>query len=87
MFSYDPGMIPEYAHTISGAAGHLEGCRQGATNALVAVREEFEGNAGVNFEQAQLMINSGIDEGVQVCNRHSETVIRVLDEMMFGIGG
>ncbi len=29
-----------------------------------------------------MLINSGIDEGVEVCNRHSSTVMHVLDEMM-----
>ncbi|WP_123029093.1 WXG100 family type VII secretion target [Mycolicibacterium stellerae] len=96
MFEYNPAMIPEYAQAIGGASSHLNDIRQSATNTLVSVREEFEGNGGGSFEQAQMLINSGIDEGVDVCNRHSSTVMHVLDEMMntdtaagqsFGIGG
>ena len=43
-----------------------------------------------------MLINSGIDEGVDGLQRHSSTVMHVLDEMMntdaaagdsFGIGG
>ena len=43
-----------------------------------------------------MLINSGIDEGVEVCDRHSNTVMHVLEEMMntdtaagasFGMGG
>jgi uncharacterized protein YukE len=96
MFEYNPAMIPEYAQAIGGASSQLENIRHSATNALVAVREEFEGTGGGSFEQAQMLINTGIDEGVEVCNRHSSTVMHVLDEMMntdvaagnsFGVGG
>lgn len=96
MFQYNPGEMADLAQSIGGAGSHLENIRSSATNALVAVREEFEGNGGGNFEQAQMLINTGIDEGVEVCNRHSSTVMHVLDEMMntdsaagasFGIGG
>lgn len=82
MFEYNPAMIPEYAHAVGGASSQLENIRHSATNALVAVREEFEGTGGGSFEQAQMLINTGIDEGVEVCNRHSNTVMHVLDEMM-----
>jgi uncharacterized protein YukE len=82
MFEYNPGMIPEYAQAIGGASSHLNDIRGSATNTLVSVREEFEGHGGGNFEQAQMLINTGIDEGVEVCNRHSTTVMNVLDEMV-----
>jgi uncharacterized protein YukE len=82
MFQYSPGEMADFAQSIGGAASHLENIRSSATNALVAVREEFEGTGGGSFEQAQMLINSGIDEGVDVCNRHSSTVTHVLDEMM-----
>jgi uncharacterized protein YukE len=82
MFEYNPGMIPEYAQAVGGASSHLNDIRGSATNTLVSVREEFEGHGGGNFEQAQMLINSGIDEGVEVCNRHSTTVMNVLDEMV-----
>lgn len=80
MFSYSPGEIADLAQSIGGAASHLENVRSSALNALVAVREEFEGQGGGSFEQAQMLINSGIDEGVEVCNRHSSTVMHVLEE-------
>ncbi len=82
MFSYSPGEIADLAQAIGGASSHLESIKGSATNALVAVREEFEGKGGGNFEQAQMLINSGIDEGVDVCNRHSTTVLHVLEEMV-----
>ncbi|MDX1885209.1 WXG100 family type VII secretion target [Mycolicibacterium sp. 120270] len=82
MFQYTPGEIADLAQSIGGAASHLENIRSSATNALVAVREEFEGTGGGSFEHAQMLINSGIDEGVEVCNRHSSTVTHVLDEMV-----
>jgi uncharacterized protein YukE len=82
MFEYNPGMIPEYAQAVGGASSHLNDIRGAATNTLVSVREEFEGHGGGNFEQAQMLINTGIDEGVEVCNRHSTTVMNVLDEMV-----
>src|SRR5215213_9398929 len=71
VFAYSPGEIADLAQSIGGAASHLESIRSSATNALVAVREEFEGQGGGSFEHAQMLINSGIDEGVEVCNRHS----------------
>ena len=82
MFQYTPGEMADLAQSIGGAASHLENIRSSATNALVAVREEFEGSGGGSFEQAQMLINTGIDEGVEVCNRHSTTVMNVLDEMV-----
>ena len=82
MFAYSPGEIADLAQSIGGAASHLENIRSSATNALVAVREEFEGQGGGSFEHAQMLINSGIDEGVDVCNRHSTTVMHVLEEMV-----
>jgi uncharacterized protein YukE len=82
MFQYSPGEIADLAQSIGGAASHLENIRGSAMNALVAVREEFEGQGGGSFEHAQMLINSGIDEGVEVCNRHSTTVMHVLDEMV-----
>jgi uncharacterized protein YukE len=82
MFAYSPGEIADLAQNIGGAASHLENIRSSAQNALVAVREEFEGKGGGSFEQAQMLINSGIDEGVDVCNRHSTTVMHVLEEMV-----
>ena len=96
MFEYNPGMIPEYAQAIGGASSQLNDIRTSATNTLVSVREEFEGHGGGTFEQAQMLINTGIDQGVEVCDRHSGTVMHVLDEMMntdlaagnsFGVGG
>lgn len=81
-FTYTPGEMADLAQHIGGAASHLENVRGSAMNALVAVREEFEGIGGGSFEQAQMLINSGIDEGVEVCNRHSNTVMHVLDEMV-----
>jgi uncharacterized protein YukE len=95
MFQYTPGEMADLAQSIGGAASHLENIRSSATNALVAVREEFEGSGGGSFEQAQMLINTGIDGGVETCNRHSSTVMHVLDEMMntdlaagnsFGVG-
>jgi len=82
VFAYSPGEIADLAQSIGGAASHLENIRSSATNALVAVREEFEGQGGGSFEHAQMLINSGIDEGVDVCNRHSTTVMHVLEEMV-----
>jgi uncharacterized protein YukE len=82
MFAYSPGEIADLAQNIGGAASHLENIRSSAQNALVAVREEFEGKGGGSFEQAQMLINSGIDEGVDVCNRHSTTIMHVLEEMV-----
>jgi uncharacterized protein YukE len=82
MFSYSPGEIADLGQAIGGAASHLESIRGSAMNALVAVREEFEGQGGGSFEHAQMLINSGIDEGVDVCNRHSATVMHCLDEMV-----
>jgi len=96
MFQYNPGEMADLAQAIGGAGSHLENIRGSATNTLVGVREEFEGKGGGDFEQAQLLINSGINEGVEVCNRHSGTVMQVLDDMVntdamngasFGIGG
>jgi uncharacterized protein YukE len=96
MFSYSPGEISDLAQAIGGASAHLNDIKGSAQNALVSVREEFEGKGGGNFEQAQMLINSGIDEGVAVCDRHSTTVMHVLEEMMntdtaagasFGMGG
>ncbi len=52
-----------------------------ALNALTAVREEFEGAGGGKFEEAQMLINSGIDAGVEVVNRHSGAVGQALELM------
>ena len=46
MFQYNPGEMADFAQSIGGAASHLENIRGSATNALVAVREEFEGSGG-----------------------------------------
>jgi uncharacterized protein YukE len=82
MFQYTPGEIAELAQGIATSASQLENIRSSAQNALVAVREEFEGVGGGSFEHAQMLINSGIDEGVAVCQRHGTTVEHVLDEMV-----
>ena len=97
MFEYNPGEIAELRpdhrwgqRVISRTSAHRR------RTPSSSVREEFEGKGGGNFEQAQMLINSGIDEGVEVCNRHSSTVMHVLDEMVntdiaagnsFGFGG
>ena len=83
MFQYNPGEMADLAQAIGGASSHLDDIRGSATNTLVSVREEFEGKGGGNFEQAQLLINSGIDEGVEVCNqpfRHRDARARRDDE-------
>ena len=47
-----------------------------------SVREEFEGSGGMSFEQAQMMINSGIDAGKDVILRHSSVVDTALSDMV-----
>lgn len=82
MFTYTPGHMIDLAQGMGQVAGNLQEIRESALSALTAVREEFEGAGGGSFEQAQMLINSGIDAGVEVVNRHSSTVSHVLDEMV-----
>jgi uncharacterized protein YukE len=81
MFTYTPGEMMDLAQGMGATASHLENIRSSALNALVAVREEFEGSGGGSFEEAQMLINSGIDAGIEVVNRHSSTVSNVLAMM------
>ena len=95
-FEYNPAAIPDYVQSVATASGQLEDIRAQAQTALASVREEFQGSGGMSFEQAQMMINSGIDAGKEVILRHSSTVDNVLTETLntdlaagksFGFGG
>jgi uncharacterized protein YukE len=81
-FVYNPAAIPDYVHTVAQSSAQLEDVRSQAQTALASVREEFEGTGGVSFEQAQMMINSGIDAGKDVILRHSSVVDTALSDMM-----
>jgi len=81
-FGYNPAAIPDYVQQIATFSAQLEDVRAQAQNALTSVRAEFEGRGGVSFEQAQMMINSGIDAGKEVMLRHSSTVDNVLNETL-----
>ena len=63
MFAYNPAAIPDYVHSVAQSSAQLEDIRGQAQTALASVREEFQGTGGMSFEQAQMMINSGIDAG------------------------
>lgn len=80
-FTYTPGEMMDLAQGMGQVASHLEEIRGSALNALTAVREEFEGAGGGKFEEAQMLINSGIDAGVEVVNRHSGAVGQALEHM------
>lgn len=80
-FTYTPGEMLDLAQGMGQVASHLEEIRGSALTALTAVREEFEGAGGGSFEQAQMQINSGIDAGVEVVNRHSGAVGQALEHM------
>ena len=64
------------------SSAHLEDIRAQALNALRRVREEFEGSGGGPFEQAQMMINTGIDDGDEVIMRHSQRRRHALLDMI-----
>jgi uncharacterized protein YukE len=81
-FVYNPAAIPDYVHSVANASAQLEDVRAQAQTALASVREEFEGSGGMSFEQAQMMINSGIDAGKDVILRHSSVVDTALGDMM-----
>ncbi|GFG53331.1 hypothetical protein CQY20_22580 [Mycolicibacterium agri] len=96
MFEYNPAAIPDYVQTVATASAQLEDVRAQAQNALASVREEFQGGGGMSFEQAQMLINSGIDAGKEVIMRHSSAVDTALTDMIgtdaaaaksFGFGG
>jgi uncharacterized protein YukE len=80
-FTYTPGEMMDLVQGMGQTASHLEEIRGSALNALTAVREEFEGAGGGKFEEAQMLINSGIDAGVEVVNRHSGAVGQALEHM------
>ena len=82
MFEYNPAAIPDYVHSVATASGQLEDVRSQAQTALASVREEFQGGGGMSFEQAQMLINSGIDAGKDVILRHSGAVDTALTDMM-----
>ena len=63
MFVYNPAAIPDYVHTVANSSAQLEDVRTQAQTALASVREEFQGSGGMSFEEAQTLINSGIDAG------------------------
>ena len=73
MFVYNPAAIPDYVHTVANSSAQLEDVRTQAQTALASVREEFQGSGGMSFEEAQMLINSGIDAGKDVILRHSAT--------------
>ena len=82
MFVYNPAAIPDYVHTVAQSSAQLEDVRSQAQTALASVREEFQGSGGMSFEEAQMLINSGIDAGKDVILRHSATVDTALGDMM-----
>ena len=69
-------------HAVATCSAQIEDIRSQAHTALASVREEFQGSGGMSFEQAQMLINSGIDAGKEVILRHSSTIDNVLQEMM-----
>ena len=77
-FVYNPAAIPDYVHAVAQSSAQLEDVRTQAQTALASVREEFEGSGGMSFEQAQMMINSGIDAGKEVILRHPSVVDNAL---------
>ena len=82
MFAYNPAAIPDYVHSVAQSSAQLEDIRGQAQTALASVREEFQGTGGMSFEQAQMMINSGIDAGKEVIMRHSQVVNNANDDMI-----
>lgn len=80
-FTYTPGEMLDLVQGMGQTASLLENVRSSALHALTAVREEFEGVGGGKFEEAQMLINSGIDAGVEVVNRHSGAVGQALELM------
>ena len=95
-FEYSPAAIPDLVNAVATCSARLDDVRSQALTALASVREEFEGSGGMSFEQAQLLINDGIDAGKEVLLRHSHVIDNVLQEMMmtdaaaaksFGMGG
>jgi uncharacterized protein YukE len=81
MFAYNPAAIPDYVHSVAQSSAQREDIRGQAQTALASVREEFQGRVA-SVEQAQMMINSGIDAGKDVILRHSATVDTALNDMM-----
>jgi uncharacterized protein YukE len=81
-FVYNPAAIPDYVHSVAQASAQLEDVRAQAQTQLASVREEFEGTGGMSFEQAQMLINSGIDAGKDVILRHSSVVDTALSDMV-----
>ena len=82
MFVYNPAMLPDYVQSISTASAQLEDVRGQAQSVLAHVRSVFDSRGGGAFEQAQMMINSGIDAGKEVIMRHSQVVGNANDDMI-----
>ncbi len=82
MFVYNPAMLPDYVQQIATTSAQLEDVRGQAQSVLAHVRSVFDSHGGVSFEQAQMMINSGIDAGKEVIMRHSQVVNNANDDMI-----
>ena len=82
MFVYTPAMLPDYVQSIAAASAQLEDVRGQAQSVLAHVRSVFDSRGGGAFEQAQMMINSGIDAGKEVIMRHSQVVSNANDDMI-----
>src|SRR3979490_2114974 len=82
MFVYNPAMLPDYVQSIATASAQLEDVRGQAQNVLAHVRSVFDSRGGASFEQAQMMINSGIDAGKEVIMRASQVVGNAHEDMI-----
>ena len=82
MFVYNPAVLPDYVQSIATSSAQLDDIRAQAQNVLAQVRSVFDSRGGGAFEQAQMMINSGIDAGKDVLLRQSHVVDAANTDMM-----
>jgi len=82
MFVYNPAAMPDYIQHIANTSAQLEDVRAQAQGVLANVRTHFDSQGGGAFEQAQMLINSGIDAGKDVILRHSQVVDNAATDMM-----
>jgi uncharacterized protein YukE len=81
-FTYHPQALPDYVNTVAQSSAQLDDIRSQAQNILNGVREFFDSMGADSFINAQMMINSGIDEGKEIIMRHSTTVDGMHQEMI-----
>ncbi len=72
-FEYNPTVLGQQIQMVTQASMQLEDIRSRALGLLSATKEFWDAEGSTAYEDAQLVINNGIDEGKEVLRNQAHT--------------